>query len=479
MTGIAIQMGTRNGKPVTKIRIGDSAGELPRHLLAGEKMCGYTVRKEVVEPWHWLTVSSFDGERHIICDPIDIMAFTEIAHTLRPQALALVRELASALLRLPAGFVHPAGGFIETWRIFFIREGGFLILPEQLSQVILLSVEDEDRKLHHLRYLKPQVAPPFGLCHQCAQFLYLAATGIAPYASEEVKGDRWRHVPLSLGFTSLDERSAQWIDHVLSMSLEEQQQQVSAAYSAEENLSWFLEQSSELRWDLEQEIVDLEQGRREHPDLDAYLAKQAKRARVKKFWRTKGALVISLAFGFVLLTYIGGSIVMRNLEAPYTAGMSAPEVISEFFEARNALDAQKMGASLARGAKNPFESEVTALFVNSRVRKAYGGSDALVRADEWVALGMPPVDESSFIYGLHGLSIEQTGPATYRAHYQLLVPTGLLEEETAPRLVIEQWSHTNDFTLSERRGYWEISRIDVIASHHVRTLMVETSRRTL
>ena len=46
------------------------------------------------------------------------------------------------------------------------------------------------------------------------------------------------------------------------------------------------------------------------------------------------------------------------LRPPYTAGMSAPEVIEEFHSAQNELDLSKMGASFARGVENPYEMEV-------------------------------------------------------------------------------------------------------------------------
>jgi hypothetical protein len=470
MSAIEIRKGTRNGKDVTRIRIGRASGELPRHLMTGMKEHGYTVRDGKAEPWQWITVSDHEGERHIVCDPIDIIGFTEITATLRTQALSLVCQLAEALRALPASFVHPSGGFIETWRIFFIREGGLLILPQQLSQIILLSVEDEDRKAHHLRYLKPGVHPPFGLCHQCAQFLYLAAMGYAPYEPQEVRDDRWRHIPLALADGGIDKDTATMIDRVLSMSGPEQEHEVSAAYSAEENLGWFLDRFSTCQW-----LAKTQATGKDNQALGDFLAKQHKRVRAKRFWKTKGALVVTLAFTLSVLGYLGTSMAVKGMRPPYTAGWPAIDVIEEFFDARSDLDLRRMGATLARSVKNPFESEVSALHVNSRVRTAYEGIEPLVRADDWIARGKPPVDASMIIYGVYDLNIVHMGAERYEVSYHLIVPAGLEEHEDGHVIVVDQVAQVVQLSLTERRGYWEIEEITLTESHLEQTHRISTA----
>lgn len=459
MSGISILEGNLNGTATTLIRVGAASGDLPRHLIMGEKACGYTVRGATVEPWNWIGINERDGFRHIQSERIDILPFSELATTLRPKALPLLRDMAYAMQQLPAGFLHITNGCIETWRIFFLASGGFLFLPEQLSQIILYSAEEEDRRFHHLDYLKPETENPFGLCHQFAQFLYLAATGIAPYGMQEVREDRWQHIPLSLGIGGLPAQTATWIDGVLSMSPKTQRETVSAAYSAEANLRWFLSQTETLAWTVSDRMEPLSTASERNPALAKFLAGQAKRARRRVFWRKKGSLVITLAVGAAILIGTVGNVAYKNLQPPYTAGMDAREVIEEFFAARDTLDVQRMGASLARGTKNPFETEVTGLFVNSRVRKAYEGIDPVLNAGKWIAEGMPPIPESTQIYGIADLKVEQAGEDLFKATFRSFYPGESFEQDGKRYATVEEWLSEAEFTVTLRRGYWVITSI--------------------
>jgi len=470
-TGISITEGQMSDRPVTLIRIGDATGELPRHLMTGEKTCGYIVRNETVEPWYWISVSDREGARHIVADRIDILPFSEITESLRPRALELLRALAHAFQLVPPRFINASTGFLETWRIYMLVSGGFLLLPEQLSQIILHAADEETRHACHLDYLKPDTEGPFGLCHQFTQFLYESATGFAPYARPEVREDRWQHIPLSLGFSSLDTRTADWIDRTLALAPRIQRETVSAAYSAEQNLSWFLQETASLAWDVQGEKPEFDPA--QHPQLSIYAEALEKRARRRIFWRKRGALVTTVSVAILIVILSVGNLVHKSLQPPYTAGMSAPQVIEEFFVGRNSLDTQKMSASLVRSVKNPFDTEVTSLFVNSRIRKAYEGIDAVIQAGQWIDEGMQPIPESTVIYGTVDLKIEEIGQGTYRATYRSFSPADRAEESTGV-LELQEWKNATEFTLTKRREHWMIERIEHTGSTLITTHMVPT-----
>ena len=474
MDGIRISQSTFNGENATAICIGEASGELPRHLLTGEKPCGYIVRGEVVETWFYHSITDRDGMRHIIAPSLDLLAFNELSGSLRTSALERLRELAQALQKVPPGFLNPTKGFLETWRVFFIRDGGILLFPEKLSHLMLFSMGEEDRFTHFNRYLKPDVEHPFGLCHQFTQFLYGAATGFAPYEDASVREDRWHHIPLSLGFTSLPASFALWIDQVLSMPPKDQRESVSPAYSAEANLSWWLAQTAGFTWSCGNPLEPIDRLENLSSAVGTFRSGQKKRAQRRIFWRKRGALVVTIAFVAAIVLGTVGNLVYQGLQPPYTAGMSASGVIAEFFESQNALDVQKMGESLKRGVRNPFELEVSGLFVNTRVRKAYEGVDSVIRADEWVSQGRPAIPESSLLYGVVDLQVEQIGPETFRATYVTLVPSMDGEIADSSIAVVDEMKRVTDFTLSDTKGYWLITSIEPVAVDTLKTYAVET-----
>lgn len=461
--------------PMTSICIGSSSGELPKHLMTGEKSCGYIVRDDEVTPWYWQAISDRGEERFLVFDRLAILPFSEINRSLRPQAYTLLRSLAEALQKVPAGFVHPTNGFLETWRMFFLEEGGFLLLPESLSQIMLFSTSDADRFFHLGRYFKPNVEHPFGLCHQFTQFLYQAVTGFAPFEDADVREDRWRHLPLALGFTALNSESAQWIDWVLAMEPKEQREQVSAAYSAEENLSWWLEKTAALNWPTTDESQPLEVLEQQHRNVQEFRTSQHRRATRRIFWRKRGALVVTTSLIAILVFSIIGTIVYRELQPPSTAGMSPPQIIYEFIEAQNSLDVSNMGASLARGTKNPYEMEVSGLFVSTKVRQAYEGVDPVMRADTWWEQGKPAIPETSMVYGTLSAEIIQIDESTFRAVLHTLSPLLDGEEESTPGfLLLHEIERIIDFDFRNTKGYWQITNITPIKETLLATHKVET-----
>jgi len=463
---------------MSAIRIGEASGDLPKHLMTGEKACGYLVRNGHLEPWYWENMRETDGDRYIYYPPLPLVAFSELFQSLRGEALVRLRELARAIQKLPPRFMSPTNGTIETWRIFFLPEtDGFLFLPNELSHIILYSASEQTRFLHIARYMRPNMELPFGLCHQFTQFLYQAAAGFAPYEHADVREDRYRHVPLGIGFSGLSPDFAQWIDDTLAMPSTTQREMVSAAYSAEENLTWWLQETERFTWEIPHGIQSLDELEQSNTGVAAFRERQRSRASKKRFLRKRGALIASIALVGILVFSILGSLVFRSLQAPYTAGMEPVAVIEEFFTAQNELDLEKMGASLARGAKNPYEMEVSGLFVNARIRQAYEGIESVIRADRWIDEGQPPIPASSVVYGVTDVMVQPLGSGRYRTTYRAYYPVDseLEISETVPIAVVQR---TTEFTLSDERGYWQIVSIEPQITEPIEVITVETYRHS-
>jgi len=419
---------------------------LSKHLLAGEKESGYIFREGQAEQWNYHSIATIEGESYLLFEKLALIPFNAIATELRAKALPLLRSLARALQLLPSSFKSLTGGIIETWRIFFLQDESILILPHSLALLFLQTAPLEVKFDHFDLYLKPGVTAPFALVHQFTQFLYLALTTVAPYKTENVRLDRWRHLPLSLIFKQPE---LAWIDEVLAMGEGEQRTTVSAAYSGQENLQWWLEKTSSLRW--EDYMVLPEENRA----VQTFKEAQVKRVKRKLFWRKRGALISTLIIGGVLLLSALTTIVTKQLAPPPTAHLSPQGIIEEFIAAQDALDLEAMGAALAKGVKNPFEKESSTLFVIAKVREAYEQKNPLINAQEWLAEGRPPLGEGSFLWGNGEYSIEQIGPLTYRVTSHFFSPIEK-EEGIEERLLITEFHFIN------KQGYYLIDKIEVV-----------------
>jgi hypothetical protein len=487
MNAFDISYTTIKDLPMTIVYLGEGAGELPRHLMVGERDCGYIVKGDNVTQWYWDNLIDRGGERYLSFKQLRVLPFSSLFTTLRSQALPLLRDLAKALCKVPSGFTHPSNGFIETWRIFFLEQGGFLLLPVSLSNIISATVSDQDRIEGYGRWVKPQVEYPFGLCHQFTQFLYTACTGFAPFEKDTVREDQWRHLPLSFGFTKVQPKLSAWIDNTLALSEKDQRIIASAAYSGEENLKWWLEQTKDFTWSDPLEGIARSKSYEGHPEAMQFLQQQEKRAQRRVFWRKKGALVVSVGIAAVIVLSIFVNLIVNELKPPYTKDMGPTQIIEEFFIGQNLLDSQKMTAAFVRGLKNPFEMEVSGLFVNSKVRLAYEGKNTVVRADEWVAQGMPAVPGYAMIYGVSDVKIQNLGENRYLATYRFFSPTYEEDKDVkddptfseagdrgAAGLTVEVFDRALEFTFTDKKGYYQITSIQPVSSASTGTLLVET-----
>lgn len=443
---------TLKGVAMSGISLGE---ELPRHFMSGEKENGFIYKEGVFREWHWHSLATIDGESYLLFERLEIYPFSELAHSLRPKALPLLRTLAEALQTLPPQFIELNSAIIETWRIYFLGDDSVLILPHSLSLLFLQITPPEIRATYFDHYLKPNLEAPFALSHQFTQFLYFSITGSLPYSDEKVRLDKWRHHPISLMEGTLEGENAQWIDSTLSLSSREQRDIASSAYSGEENLAWWLEQSKDFTWPVEVE---------DSAAMGTFRKDQNKRVERTLFWRKRGALIATLIVGGLIIISTLTSIISNRLAPPDSAHLSPPEIVELFVEGQDSLDVTKMGVALARGVKNPFEKESSTLFVTTKVREAYERTSPLVNAREWVAMGRPPIDESSLLWGNLEYEIGQTGPLTYRLKSLFLAPLG-----GEGVMMVEEVERIIDFTFVEKRDYYLIEKIEVVEEKSLRS----------
>ncbi len=470
---------------MTQILVGEASGELPRHLMLGTKENGYVVEHGTIRQHFHENIFDRGGKRYITIKEADVQPFSDLFNGRRPDVLHQLRRLAQAILLLPAQFLQTQNGFIEAWRIFFLGDDSFLFLPKTVSDIIAVTVDDSFRFEWYGQFVKSQVEVPFAMCHQFTQFLYMAYCGKAPYAERAVREDSWRHLPLALVKCGLPPEASRWIDETLAMPVRLQREHTSGAYGTSQNLSWWISETEALVTSAPQSTLGQTSIIATTAQAEAFLVAQQKRAGRRLFWRKRGALIVTLTLVVAVVLYTVIGIVADKLKPPYTAGMDPVEIIAEYFASQNALDAERMGSSLARGVKNPFENEVTTLFVNSKVRMAYEGLNTVVRADQWLASNKASIPDSSMVYGIGDLQIRATGPDVYRADFRYFYPSRNPDAPEDPTFNadgsgadagtwVSESKMSIEFEFSDQKGYWQITAIREIETIPVATYEVET-----
>lgn len=461
MNQISIEKRVLGTKEHTAICVGDVSGEIPRHLMSGTQEPGYTYKNGKLSPLYYSGITDSNNKRYIMYDDIDLILFSEIAHSLRTEAKIRILELSAALQIAGQDFIQSATGIIPTWRIFWIADGGVLLLPDRISSLILYSASDEDRIEHLYRYMKPNILPPFGLTHQLTQILYYSATGRAPYETAESKEMKWTHIPLSLGFTPLNREMCDAIDSTLNMPLSTQRSSFSPAYSSSDNLTYFDNLFAELGWEVTNTDPSFEEYVSSSPTLSSYVEKFNKKAHNRLFFRKKGAPIIlaAVAVLFVLITSV--QCVVEANKPPYTSEMSQLEIVSEFFRGQNELDLDTMNASLKRGTKNPFEKGVSTLFVNARVREAYEGIDAVISPSEFKEQETKSLLTSTIIYGVDNIQYNRIDEKSIEVLFDFYAPPQMEEGMSGyPLQVIQRRAR---FTFNNDKGYELIEHIELIS----------------
>ncbi|MFA5447020.1 MAG: hypothetical protein WC233_01945 [Sphaerochaeta sp.] len=469
---------TIDGVPMSAITIATQDAQLPSYILGGEKAPSYLYDGKELTKWYWKSLSVVDGMRVLTFDPLDLFSFSELATTRRSAALDLTRALAKALTLCDEQFLDLSSGIIPLWRLWATEEGQILILSQDLADLFAAVADEQARYFNIASWVHHNIHAPFSLVDQMVSLLYYSAVGIPPFFDRDTREDGFRHLPLAYLHTELPPKTVSFIDQNLSLSLSKMRD-ASGNKRPQRALSYFLEQTQSLVWDLEsRETVPVVEELLASDEAARFVTAQAKRAKHKVFWRKRGWLVISVTLSVLL---VGGFITGRVKEAmapPYTASFDERQLIEAYYQAQNELDLQKMEAALGKGVKNPFSMEVTNLFVTRQTRQAYESFSVQVNAQTWRDEGMPPIVEDSFIYGVSDLSIKDLGNSTYLAQGTYWAPFNHTDEGEAEAMGIWAYDLTQQFSIEiGKKGWLLFSAVGMPTIENGRKVAVPTVPR--
>jgi hypothetical protein len=478
---------TIDGEEKTLIKLGRDDFGLPKHLMQGEKKCGFLFKDGEIKEHYWEGLVSVDGYKYVYFDKMDILPISAIATTERANALKILRELAYAITKHPESFSSSLeSGVIPLWRFYIVKGDGVLLLSDDLSNIFSVMQEEADRQNQVVAFLKKDTEKGYTLISQFGQLLYFALTSILPYEDDDIRNHNYAEIPLELfkeeRFPSLPKETEGFINFVLHAKQREMRD-IEGNRGPVENLSWFLTRTANLKW----EVENLSPEKSEHtlekmkatPAYAAFREKTERGAKRTRFWRVKGTIIIIsvLALGFGL--GFGIPYVKSFFDPPYTRMMEPEEIIRAVYDGQNELNVDAVSDPFKK-AKAPQETEVVNLFVTSRMRYANEGFEPVVRADEWVANGKPAINEQSFVYGVDDVQIEKVDDATYIATATWYTPYAYDEEEETtsdPNAPKEVYTYrvTQRFTFTwNDRGWYNITGCETTASDYLGPETVET-----
>lgn len=470
----------RDGEKKTAICIGRDDFGLPKHLMQGTKQDGIISDGHSLSSWYWDGLCVIEGMRYVYFSPCDIRPIYDISTYSRPKALKIVRNLAFALSTAKEDYLDLITGIFPLYRIWIYGEDSILIMPPDLGDLIGIMRDEETKENEVNRIIQGTAEKQFLLITEMAELLYYAATGIFPFASDEVRGSGYREVPVSY-FEKLPEKTEGFISFIFHAKSREMRD-IMGNGSGGECLGWFLSKSRHLEWNLpprteEERDASIKKTR----ESEAYSTYFAERTRIYKrntFWRTKGtaigivAVIVLLVGGF-LASYLHGL-----LEPPTTKDLDKAGVIEAFYEAQSNCDPSELTTAV-KGFSPPQEMEVTNLYVSTRTRFAYESYDPFVNAEEWVNEGMPAVPEGSMIYGVVLESLEETEENHFIATgiWYLPFPEDDSTQIIPPPGTIAVYTYrvTQTFEMKwNDRGWWNIVGSEITGHEYLDTVLAQS-----
>ena len=471
----------RDGRRWTAIRIGREEFGVPKHLLQGEKKEGIITDGSSIRPWYWEGLATIDGWRYVYFDSCRIEPVDTITTAHRSDALMLVNRIAFAIEHADAPFLDPDGGIIPLYRIFIYEGSQILIIPPDLADIMSVMIDEETKNEELTALIQGNAEMNFRLVSEMAQLLYYAASGTLPFSRSEIRESGYREVPLSF-YQELDEKTEGLIAFILHARTREMRD-IAGNRKAEEVLSWFIERSTGLEWNLEnrtrEECTESVRRAEESEKTKEFLEKSGKKARRNAFWRVKGTVitvsaVIAIALAFFLTSYIS-----NLLEPPVTADMDQEEIIETVYEAQSNLDPQTLEAAV-KGFELPQSMEVTNLYVASRARSAYESFNPAIDVNKWIGEGRPAIPNTSFIYGVVLESVEKTGENQYTATGVWYTPYSYEEDEeeevitSLEDIPIYRYRVTQTFSFTwNNRGWWNITGSEITGYEELERERVE------
>lgn len=425
--------------------------------------------------WNWYGFIEIDGMLCIKGDPVDIEAVTALDTDEVYEKAALLYH---AFLYASSETSH---GFFYT-RDEASRLTGILVLPQLLREMAEAN-SDEDGALCPVIQIPPSRLSRTEWKNEYAAFLsacflYRFLLGVNPFPSTEFSSSYERAElsgPLFPGSIrpELSKEVSRLLDVSLSLPAALKKR---GSYELEEVRRTLKEYPARLATIENTENADtnfgtpeVEAARKNENMLEAHAIEEKRSAPLRRriYLRRHKKKLIIIGSALVVFLFLASFIGNLLFRARPTDGLPPEQVVEYFYQARNNLDHETLDACLEGSTGSYLVDEVTTLFVITRVRLGYEGSDVLIPAERWLSTGAKEPKEGAMIYGVAAVAItpisrdEET--AQFQSSYLQVVPSSG-EEQGVVSEPYEISKITEELSLEKKSRRWEINKITPIES---------------
>ncbi len=434
----------------TLIRITPKDFPIPKNLLQGSHEQGFLIKGDTIIPWKWYGFTVKHESRYIYTDAIALTSLDILFTADQKTALYLLKTLAEAFNTIAQHIpTQTITSFICLQSLFFTPDGGVLLLPSSIRDLIESSQEDKELFESKVQWTNPKLTGKAAIPYQLTTMAYAIMTNKeSPVGPERVRKDGYYAAPIKLYNADLDPQVCSWFAARLGRNPIDDTDLSAWISSFDQMINHPTTVSSST--------ADTNTAR------ESFIMKQEKRANRKEYLRIHSTRNIIIGIILTIGIAFGVSMIKSALEPPLTAGMNAEEVVEFYYDCHNRLDSVSMGDALAKGVKDSSESTLSYLYVTTSVRKAYEGNSGFIPAPEWVKSGKPQVDRNTLIYGITDLVLTWLDEDTIEASYTLWNP--VLTEEDEERLVpAKPIKVVEDLDLLQKKDSWLITAIHRIS----------------
>ena len=440
---------TEGGLRCLAVPVGSPArGTAISRILALKGSPGWVVAPPSVKEWRFTGVTEKSGATMLYGPWLPVQPLASILELPASEALPFLIRLVDALQLLKDRrlTLFP----LQTDAVLFCEDGAVLFLPADIMRELRglrpFSMNKDTFESMYNPDLRDEKMVSFAL----GCLLYRLITGTFPFTGDSVEDMHEQMRKLEILAPMANEASP-----FIMAALSRSRSGVPSIDDWAEILRVWNEKST------------LQLTARTAPASASPLAQKRFRRRLfwEKNWRT--ALIIA---GVVIVVGAGLGSVFKGVFAPrVTRGYSPRQIVQTFYESMNRLDQTTMGACVIDGAGKAEISEVTNLYVISRVSMGYEGKSTIIAADEWDKEGKPTIPSPRTIYGVTDLSVAQEKPEpapVFLVSYDKWTPLPV-DESAQGRLPVQRFQGQavqDRVFLKLDRGDWVIFRIERLRS---------------
>jgi hypothetical protein len=346
---------------------------------------------------------------------------------------------------------------------------GTVFFPPERLVKRAIEAGGDDEVLQAQQWVHPDLKGKESTSFSAAVMAYIIFCGAIPFASEQAQkdGDVLRQdmregvfIPLHLTAPGLDNELIQAISSAMEPIKPKGDVKIRPAPEIIKNLlgepgskkvaSFFTPVGEEERAKIKDELTK-------------YSKKRDFTVKSRRFVIRNTTIIIVCLAALIGVGLTVRGYLVRLAEMPNTKGMTPIEVVSVYYGSFETLDHEMMEACIyGKNAKLDIDM-ILNLYVITRNRMAYEGSQVLVPPREWLAAGSPQTD--LIIFGVTDLSLtslggsETQGIITMEARYKLWMPVAFTGDDMdAPS---DEDLFSGNYVTPPPRSYSYIDRLEL------------------